>query len=414
MTRLTLAEARRVALAAQGFVGSGRLKGRSAAALGRLFDRVGLVQIDSVNVFVRAHYLPAFSRLGPYDAALLDSMAWGPRRTLFEYWGHEASLIPMALQPAFRWRMADAASGRGLWKGVRRFAEENAALVASARETITRSGPLGAGEIDLGARRAGGWWGWSDAKRALEWLFWTGQVTTAGRRGFERLYDLTERALPQSVITAPTPTRREAFMTLVDLAGRACGVGSAADLRDYFRLPPQETRAAIADLVEVGRLRPVEVDGFNGRDAYLHAEAEVPSRGPATALLSPFDSLVWNRDRVERLWGFRYRIEIYTPAHRREHGYYVLPFLRGGALVARVDLKAERKAGFLSVKAASLETGQKADRVAPDLAAALLQAARWRDLVEVRVQGDGTLAQALRRALSSETVMGEPEGRDEV
>ncbi len=290
---------------------------------------------NSVSAVVRSHYLPLFSRLGAYQRPLLDGLAYGGRRRrLFEYWGHEASLLPIALQPLLRWRMARARDGRGIYGGLARFARERAPFIDAVLKEVATRGPLAAGELTEGGRGEGGWWGWSDGKTALEYLFWTGQLTTAYRRGFERVYDLTERVLAPEILAQPTPEPAEAQRELVAMAARALGVATAADLRDYFRMDVAETRLRIAELEEAGRLAPVTVEGWD-RPAWLDPMATVPRRAEACALLSPFDSLVWDRARTERLFGFRYRLELYTPAHKRTHGYYVLPFLLGDRLVAQ-------------------------------------------------------------------------------
>ena len=351
MERLSAAQARRIALGAQGFGRPRPERPVDAGHLGRTLDRLALHQIDSVNVLVRAHYLPAFSRLGPYDRALIDRAAWGRKsqRRLFEYWAHEASLLPVEHYPLFRWRMARAERGEAGYAGLRCFAREDRAAAEAVLARIVAEGPLSASAFENG-RGQGGWWGWGDTKRALEWLFWAGLITTATRRNsFERVYDLPERVLPPAVLALPTPPEDEAHRALLDIAARALGVATAGDLRDYFRLGPDEARAGIAALVDLGRLRPVEVEGW-ARPAYLQAEAIVPRRIHARALLAPFDPLVWERARTERIFGFRYRIEIYVPAGKRQHGYYVLPFLLGENLVARVDLKADRATGRLIVR----------------------------------------------------------------
>ena len=351
MERLSAAQVRRVALGAQGF-GRPRPERRvDAGHLGRTLDRLALHQIDSVNVLVRAHYLPAFSRLGSYDRGLIDRAAWGRKgeRRLFEYWAHEASLLPVELYPLFRWRMARAERGEAGYTGLRCFATEYRAAADAVLARIVAEGPLSASAFE-GGRGQGGWWGWGDAKRALEWLFWAGLITTATRRNsFERVYDLPERVLPPAVLALPTPPEDEAQRTLLDIAARALGVATAGDLRDYFRLGPDDARAGIAALVDLGRLRPVDVEGWN-KPAYLHADASIQRRVDARALLAPFDPLVWERARTERIFGFRYRIEIYVPAEKRQHGYYVLPLLLGDRLVARVDLKADRFTGRLLVR----------------------------------------------------------------
>ncbi|MDO1559362.1 crosslink repair DNA glycosylase YcaQ family protein [Brevundimonas sp. 2R-24] len=378
---LSALQARRIALAAQGF-GARRSASPGKAQLMRVFDRVGLIQIDSVNVLARSHYLPPLARLGAYDRADLEALAWGQRRKLFEYWGHEASLIPLEHHPLFRWRMDRARAGHGIYGGLRRFAAERTAFIEGVLDDIRRRGPLGASEIEQAGKAKGGWWGWSDGKRAVEWLFWAGLVTTATRRGFERLYDVPERALPAAVVDAPTPRVEDAQRELIRLAARAMGVATERDLRDYYRMEPAETRARIDELFEDGGLIPVAVKGWD-RPAWLHPQAARPRRIDARALLSPFDSLVWRRERAERLFGFHYRIEIYVPAHLRKHGYYVLPFLQGERLTARVDLKADRQAGLLRVQAAHLEDHATPEEVAPDLAASLSEMAGWLGLSDV-------------------------------
>ena len=346
---LSAAEARRVALAAQGF---GRARPERAVTtrdVVRTVRTLGLVQIDSVNVLVRSHYLPGYSRLGTYARDLLDAAAYqGRTRLLFEYWGHEASLLPVETQPLLRWRMERAKNGDGLWGGVARFGRERAAFCRDVLAEIRERGPLGVSDLAAGGKRKGGWWGWSEGKVALEWLFWTGQVTTPSRRRFERVYDLTERVLPSTVVAQPTPPVADAQRELLRISMRAMGVATDRDLRDYFRLPAADAKARVAELVEAGEWMPVAVEGWRGR-AYVEPGLRIPRRIEACALLSPFDSLVWCRDRMQRLFDFHYRIEIYTPAHKRLHGYYVLPFLLGDRLVARVDLKADREAGRLQV-----------------------------------------------------------------
>ncbi|MEA3039389.1 MAG: uncharacterized protein QOE79_1902 [Sphingomonadales bacterium] len=391
---LSLAAARRIALAAQGLdrprpegpVGSRRLLA--------LADRLNLFQIDSVNVLARAHYLPAFSRLGPYDTALLDRAAWGRPRRLFEYWGHEASLLPLPLHPLLRWRMARAERGESGWGSLRAFAHERRHEADAVLARIAADGPLAASDLEKGRS---GWWQWSGAKRVLEWLFWAGRITTATRRGsFERVYDLPERVIPAAILALPTPAPEEAQHTLLLRAARALGVATARDLRDYFRLSPADAAPRLAELVEDGRLLPVRVEGW--RDlAFLDPEARRPRRAAGQALLAPFDPLIWERSRAERLFGLRYRIEIYTPAHKRVHGYYVLPFLLGDRIAARVDLKSDRKSGALVVRATHSEQG---GRPAEPLAAELRLTARWLGLDEVRVEPRGGLAGELAAALA--------------
>jgi uncharacterized protein YcaQ len=352
-----------------------------------VLERLGLVQIDSVNVLARAHTVPFFSRLGPYDPSLLDRLAYaGRKRMLFEYWGHEASLIRLDLHPLFRWRMAEARAGRGIYGGLRRFAEEKRDFIDEVLREIERRGPVTAGELEVAGDAArkgpGGWWGWSDAKRAVEWLFWAGFLTTKTRRGFARVYDLTERVLPAEVLSAPTPKPAEAHRGLVRIAARALGVATEPDLRDYFRLDPDASKTAVAALVEAGELHPVSVAGWKA-PAYVHPEAAMPRRSPARALVSPFDPIVWERDRTERLFGFRYRIGIYTPAHKREFGYYPLPFVMGDRIAARVDLKADRATSRLLVQSIHLEPGGAGDEVRSALEEEFTEMARWLGLTSV-------------------------------
>jgi hypothetical protein len=359
--RLPLDLARRIALAAQGF-GLPRPETVGGRDLRRTADRLGLHQIDSVNVLVRAHYLPAFSRLGRYDRGLIDRAAWGPKRErrLFEYWAHEASLLPLDMHPLLRWRMASAERGEIGWGSLKAYAGERRAEADAVLSRIRTEGPLAASDFEEGRGRSG-WWEWGDTKRALEWLFWSGLVTTATRRGsFERVYDLTERVIPAAILALPTPDEADSKRALVEKAAAALGIATEPELRDYFRLKPDSARRAVAELVEEGVLLPVIVEGW-ARPAYLHCKARRPRRIRGQALLAPFDPLVWERDRTERLFGFRYRIEIYTPAEKRVHGYYVLPFLLDEALVARVDLKADRQRSRLLVQRTTVEPGAPAE-----------------------------------------------------
>jgi len=398
--RLSGAEARRIALGAQGFATPRPDGPITRRQLNNLIDRLGVVQIDSVNVVSRTHYLPAFSRLGAYRREMLEDLAWAKTRTLFEYWAHEASLLPLASQPLFRWRMQDARDGVGLWKGVARFRRENAAFVEKVLNEIATRGPMSASQLGIGQKGAGGWWGWSHAKSAVEGLFWTGELTTATRRGtFERVYGLPEKVLPRAVIESPTPTREDAHRELYRKAIRAMGVATAKDLRDYFRMPVEGAKARIADLVDEGALLPVTVMGWR-EPAYLDPAARWPRRIEARALLSPFDNLIWFRERTERLFGVRYRIEIYTPAHKRTHGYYVLPFLEGDTLTARVDLKSDRKAGVLIVQASHAEPWAS-DETAERLGRELRLLAGWLGLERVRVEPKGDLGAALALAIAA-------------
>ena len=405
--RISALAARRIALAAQGF-------GRSRPATPErrhLLDqarRLGVIQIDSVNVVSRTHYLPGFSRLGHYPRTALEDLAWGPRPGLFEYWGHEASLLPLESQPLFRWRMARAQAGE-TWTGIARFGRERRDYIEDVLKEIERRGPVTGGDFAPrhekgGPRGAPGWWEWSDGKRALEWLFWSGFITTKTRKsygqgGFERVYDLTERALPDRIVNLPTPSEADAQRELIRIAARALGVAAAADLRDYFRLPLDASRARIAELVEAGELTPVTVTGWD-KPAFLSPDARRPRRIEDQALLSPFDNLIWTRDRTERLFGVRVRLEIYVPAGKRVHGYYVLPFLEDEAVTARVDLKSDRKSGALLVQSAWREPDTTPDTPAR-LAAELTRMAAWLGLDRVEVVGPGDLAEALDAALRS-------------
>ena len=396
---LSSAEARRIALAAQGFADKPLGRDVDTRALrSRVLDRVGLIQIDSVNVLQRAHYLPAFSRLGPYDGDLLDRLAHYAPRRLFEYWGHEASLLPVELQPSLRWRMRRAHDDA--WGGMRRIAQERPDLVAAILADLRERGPLRAADLahhDEPRGPKGPWWDWSAVKRALEFLFWSGEVTSARRRRFERLYDVPERVLPADVLATPTPSDEEAMRALLRVAARSLGVATEPDLRDYFRLPAAEAKPRVAELVEAGELLPVAVEGW-AAPAYLAPGARLPRRVDARALVGPFDSLIWHRPRVERVFGFRYRIEIYVPRPQRVHGYYVLPLLLGDRLVARVDLKSDREARALRVQAAFAEPGAPAG-TDEALAAELRRLAGWLGLDDVEVAGRGDLAPALRAAL---------------
>jgi uncharacterized protein len=388
--RLPAALARRIALAAQGFADPRPSAGIGTRQLRRLVERLAVVQIDSVNVLSRSHYLPAFSRLGNYPRAALDDLT-ARRHAVFEYWAHEASFLPVRLQPHLRWRMA--AAEQHAWGNMVRLQRERPGFVAEVLDRVRVEGPLKAGDLLEGPReRSGEMWDWHAGKVALEWLFFTGAVTATHRTtSFEKVYDLTERVLPADVLRTPTPDPPDAVRELVRVASRALGVATERDLRDYFRLKPAAARTAIEELADAGELVPVDVVGW-GAPAWLDPGARRPRWIRARALLSPFDSLVWERPRVERIFDFRYRLEIYTPAARRVHGYYVLPFLLGDELVARADLKADRKAGVLRVQSVHGEEGIQRPVVAAALADELRLMADWLQLDDVVVTGAGDLA----------------------
>ncbi len=385
--RLSAPAARRVALAAQGFADPPPTGAPTRRHLRRVLGRVRLLQMDSVNVFERAHYLPAFSRLGPYDTALVDDLAYR-RHELFEFWGHEASLLPVELHPLMRWRMERNREHKH-WQRV-----AASPVVERVREELRERGPSGAGALREGEREAGAWWSWDATKIALEFLFAVGEVTTATRRSFERIYDLTERVLPAQVLDLPTPSKADALRDLVRLSAQALGVATVPDLGDYFRIQTTPATQPVRDLVESGELLPVTVEGWD-RPGYLWHEAAIPRRVRASALLSPFDPIVWRRDRALRMYGFDYRIEIYTPAAKRIYGYYTLPFLYDEGIRARVDLKSDRKAGVLRVQAAWLEPGSDPADVGPALLTQLRRAAQWQGLADIEVAARGNLAATL-------------------
>lgn len=411
---LSLVEARRLAIASQGF--GTRPPRPSIADLRKLASRLHAFQIDSVNVLVRAHYVPAFARLGPYPMDALDSLAYG-RRELFEYWGHEACLLPVSLYPLVRYRMDKHTeptqeymrSGRGTY-------------MAKVYAEVAEHGPISASALSDRGKRSRGWWGWwgsGNGKATLEHLYDAGLVAIAGRHGFERLYDITERVIPQAALNATAPPRDDAMKQLICLAAKAYGVGTLADITGYFhidrwrdRMPPgprwtwkkkRSGRRAkpiaqrlVSELVEQGRLVPVAVEGWK-EPAYLHPEARVPRTVDARGLVTPFDSLVWERRRIERLFGMKYTIEMYTPPPKRVYGYCVCPFLLGDTLVGRCDLKADRAQKTLIVQSAFLEPGQDARRIAPDLVSELRQMQKWLQLDRIKVGERGDLAPLLHR-----------------
>ena len=392
---------RRAVLAAQG-LGAVRPSGPvTRRHLVRTLDRIRLLQLDSVNVAVRAHYMPLFSRLGRYERALVDDAAWAHNtrrpRLLVEYWAHEASLLPVADWPLLR----SKAKREGWWRHYAVLVDSRPGLVDDVLAAVKELGPVGAGELEaaLGGpaeRRPPGasWWERSEVKRICEYLFGIGALTTGSRRHFQRLYDLPERVLPPDVLAAPAPAEDEAARALTRRAAAALGVATEPDLRDYYRIGPEPSRRAVGELVEAGELEPVEVRGWR-QPAYRVPGTPVPRRVSGRALLCPFDPLIWERARTERIFGFRYRIEIYVPEPKREYGYYVFPFLLDGELVARVDVKADRRAGVLRVPGAFAEPGTDVTRVAAELAAELREMADWLELDGVVVGERGDLASRL-------------------
>lgn len=358
-----------------------------------------MLQIDSVNAVVRSHYLPLFSRLGNYSPLMLEQAAWsqGRRRSLFEYWGHEASLLPMALYPLMRWRMERAKQGQGIYSQMARFGREQQAVIGRVLKTVEQQGALGAGSLSTREERAGPWWDWSDEKHALEWLFAAGLVTVAGRRGFERLYDLPERVIPSEFLHASLG-EAQAQRGLLLHSATALGVAVEKDLRDYFRLDPADSRNRLAELVEDGQLLTCQVQGWK-QLAYCLPEPKVPRKVPASALLSPFDSLVWERSRTERLFDFRYRLEIYTPQDKRVYGYYVLPFLHNERIAARVDLRAERANGCLAMHAVHEEEPGLDEEGMVALALNLRRMAAWLGLERVQLNCQRVSADRLRGAM---------------
>lgn len=399
---LSVKQARRLALAAQGFRGRQPPALIKASHVNRLIERLGVLQIDSVNALVRSHYLPLFSRLGNYSQTLLDQAAWsqGRRRRLFEYWGHEASLLPVALYPLMVWRMRRAAQGEGIYQGLAKFGREHKPVIERVLQAVRERGALGAGSLSTRVERAGPWWDWSAEKLALEWLFAAGEVTVAGRRGFERLYDLPERVLPAEVLNHPSVSEADAQRELLLHAARALGVGTEKDLRDYFRQDPLPSRTALAELVEAGQLQRAQVKGWK-HPAFCLPGSAAPGKVSASALLSPFDSLIWERARTERLFDFRYRLEIYTPQHKRVYGYYVLPFLHHERIAARVDLRAERAAGRLAVHAVHEEQQGLDDEGIHALACNLRQLAGWLGLAEIRINCQRASASRVMSALAT-------------
>ncbi|MFZ4717980.1 MAG: winged helix-turn-helix domain-containing protein [Ilumatobacteraceae bacterium] len=394
LERVSLDQARRIALAAQGFADrrpTGRVDRRH---LRRALDRMGVIQIDSVNVLVRSQELPLFARLGPHPRSLIaDATAAGE---LFEYWVHEASHVPTAHHHLHRWHMERDHKWSRYWD----LQDRRPGYIDEVLSRIDREGPVAAGDLSERVGKKGQWWDWDDAKVALEHLFWKGAVTATRRPAdFARLYDLTERVIPAEVLARPAPSEHEARKELLVLAAQHHGIGTMTDLTDYHRQKNAPCKPLLAELVEEGRLLSVTVDGWD-KPAFLHPDAAVPRRIEACALLSPFDPVCWYRDRNERLFGFHYRIEIYTPAPKRVFGYYVLPILWHDGLVGRLDMKADRHAGVLRVLGSFAEPGVPRDEIAHDVAAELVAMASWLGLGAVEVTHRGDLAPMLQGYLA--------------
>lgn len=401
MRVISRATARRIALAAQGFAEQRPAATPTRRHLRKVLNRTQLFQLDSVNVAVRAHYAPLFARLGPYPFELLDDAAWTHSarkpRMLVEYWAHEASLIPVEDWPLLRFRMREL--DRRYRENPDSVANTAGHLADEVRAAVKDMGPISAGALErvlpvVGDRSRGGWWNRSTVKRICEWLFAAGELSVGARHGFERLYDLPERVLDDSVLSTPEYTDSVAARELIRRSARALGIATEYDLRDYYRLRPAMSKQAVAELASEGALEPVEVRGWRDR-AYVHADARAPRSITGGVLLCPFDPLVFNRGRAERLFGFSYRIEIYVPEPQRVYGYYVFPFLLDGELVARVDLKADRAAGLLRVHGAFAEHAVDHVAVGAELARELHTMAEWLGLSGVRVAERGDLARTL-------------------
>ena len=398
---LSISEARRLALTAQGFGATRTAAASSTSDVVALIKQLGVVQIDSVNVLVRSQELPLFARLGNHDRAALTNAT--EQGKIFEYWGHEAAHLPVEIQPLFRWKMNAARTGKVKHWGLTSFYRENKSYVHRVLKHIETNGAVTARVLSTRSTKKGTWWDWDEAKTALEYLFLTGQVMASGRGSdFARIYDLPERVLPARIVKRATPTEHEARSELLARAAIAQGIATADDLADYYRQRLSAAKPHIAELVEDGVLREVSVEGWRDK-AYVHRAtnmtALVAKPVRATALLSPFDSLVWHRPRNERLFGFHYRIEIYTPKPKRRFGYYVLPVLCGEALVGRLDMKADRATSTLRVEGAYLEHGVSASKVVAPVAREVRSMAKWLALERVVVGRRGDFARPLRIAL---------------
>ena len=390
-------EARKIALAAQGFGAPKRATASGWAAQSKELKRLHLLQIDSVNVLTRSHYLPLFSRLGNYKRSALDARTLcNSNRATFECWAHEASLVRMELHPLMRWRMNRALNCEGIYRSMASFAMNEKTYLKNVLKFVTSHGQTAQSDLPDKSKGEGGWWGWSKGKLALETLFAQGLLTTAKRESFERFYDLPERVIPADILNLPTPTPRQSMLQLMDLSGQALGVGTAFDLRDYFRLPVADAKQALDDAVEAGILLPVSVAGWKAQ-AYLHRSAKLPRAMNAAALVTPFDPICWDRERTERLFNFHYRIELYTPQPKRKFGYYVLPFLNGESFAGRVCLKADRENQTLRANAIHHEEFVDVSESASALAQELTHLSAWLGLPNIDIQKSGNLAKAVAK-----------------
>lgn len=392
--RISAAAARRIALGAQGFCDPAPKRAVDRRHLRRVMRRVQLLQLDSIPVVIRTQYMPPFSRLGPYACELLERVAYQDDEW-FEAWCHEASLLPVVDEPLLRWQKARSRRGE-TWKHLAEFGRKNRAYLDEVLAQV-EAGARTPAELEDPRPRSGEWWSSrSEGSIALDWLFRVGELGIRRRTGFVKEFDLLRRIVPAEVLAQPTPSEADAHRELLMRAAASHGIAAAPDLVDYHRLPKRPAKARLAELVEEGQLVEVEVEGWS-RPALLHPQAVVPRRVEACTLLSPFDPVVWFRPRAERLFDFQYKIEIYTPAAKRVYGYYVLPFLLGDRIVARVDLKTDRGAGVLRVLGAFSEPGTKAREVARGLRHALDQLASFVGAERWVVSGrKGDLSKALR------------------
>jgi len=395
--QLSIVEARRIALAAQGFADPRPLSAVTQRHVAGVLRNVRAIQIDSVNVLVRSQELPLFSRLGSHKRTAITEAT--KRGKIFEYWAHEAAHIPVEFHPLFRWKMDAARRGDAVHWGLSTFYAANKTFVENIYSRVVSGGPVSSRELSVRKSPKGTWWDWDETKTALEYLFWTGRIMSRARGSdFSRIYDIPERVLPESILAMVTPSEHDARKTLIHHSAASMGIATASDLADYFRQKLTVVRPLIKELVEDGALREVRIEGWE-EVAYLHPAARLPKFIHTRALLSPFDSLVWCRPRNERLFSFRYRIEIYTPQHKRIYGYYVLPFMLKGEIVGRVDVKAHRPDRVLRVQASFAEVGVDRDDVAKHLLAELVEMATWLDLDDVVIARRGNLSTSLRSAM---------------